>query len=109
MALTNIPSTYFNPDGMVEFDTQNHAIGGKMVIANTTVSQEYMEVMRGDPHAKEAIKRKLAIELGSYMIENNLTEFTQQQDPINDTIKIACRVFVTPDEQIRLLRTVRKV
>ena len=91
----------------IEFNIKDYAIGGKMVTGKCIVSDsQYMSISIPDDDLKVAIKKDLAKQLAMYLIENKLVEFTMMQNPIDNSRMYHVRCFVTPDEQVRLLRKI---
>lgn len=86
----------------LEFSTKDYAIGGKLCCATITISD--MEMIDD----KEFIKNRLASELTKFILEQNLVEFTQMLDPVTFGTKIRARVYLTPNEQIKIVRTMIK-
>lgn len=92
------------------FRTYDYAIGGKMVVGRATMSENYFAMIKGnDDDAKMAVKRDLIDQLTKYMLENNLVEFTSQQDPITGNTMVAVRAYLAPDAQIKILRVANKI
>lgn len=89
----------------LHIDTMSYPIQGKMVGAQVTIPDYYFNNV--DP---QYIKSKLATEFVTKMLENKLIEFTQMSTPMGDKV-ITCRVFITPDSDVRLLRehSMRKI
>ena len=93
----------------IEFNIKEYAIGGKMVTGKCLVSDsQYMSISIPDKELKVAIKKDLAKQLAIHLIENKLVEFTMIKDPVDMSRMYHVRCFVTPDEQVRLLRTHEK-
>lgn len=93
-----------------EFQTHDYAIGGKMVVGKATVSESYKLMMEdGDRKAIAAVKSELVHKMATFMLENNLVEFTYYDDPIMFSRQIAVRAYLAPDSQVKILRSVTKV
>ena len=73
-------------------------IQGKML----TVKNTFKDEMRGIP--ADEIKRKMIYELAEEMARSGLIEFTKQNDPTTDTITYRARCFMTPNDQVQILR-----
>lgn len=95
-----------------EFTTKDYAIGGKMVTGTATMDEDFFEVMQhgGDAAAKRNIKKSLVAQMAEYMLENNLVEFTQSKsinpNTFNPVLVVKVRAFITPNDQVKILRTV---
>jgi hypothetical protein len=85
-------------------DYQDIAIGGKLVRLRQTFSEFDVAKMTNDVHFKQEMKHRLAYELASYMLEQNLVEFTSYQDPPTMQTIVAVRAYLAPSDQIKLLR-----
>lgn len=103
------PQAYYDPFGKVDFESHDYAIGGKMVVATTSMSDDFYQLTQTDTAAKERVKFDLVTQIAKYMVENRLVEFTQYKDPIMGNTRVACRVCLVPDEQVKILRLARKV
>lgn len=94
----------------LEFETYEYAIGGKMVKGITEMSESYRMLMEdNDRLAIESVKIELMQQMARYMIENNLVEFTYQDDPFTLKRKIAVRAYLAPNDQVKILRLSNKV
>lgn len=96
-----------------EFTTRDYAIGGKLVTGTATMDEDFFELMQhGDAAAKRNIKKSLISQLAEYMLENNLVEFTQSKsinpNTFHPVLVVKVRAFITPDDQVRILRTIDK-
>jgi len=85
-----------------DINIEDHAIQGKMIIVSFNTIDD---LSKYESDEIDYVKRELANKLVIEMIQNNLIEFTQQRDPITLSTIIKARCFVTPDEQVRILRT----
>lgn len=93
-----------------KFEAHDYAIGGKLVVGKTTMSYEYKELLEnGDPVAKEQLKSDLIHQMATFMLEENLVEFTYYDNPMNQSRQIAIRAYLAPNDQIRLLRLANKI
>jgi len=73
-------------------------ISGKML----TVKNTFKDEMRVIPD--DEIKRKMIYELAEEMARSGMIEFTKQNDPTTDTITYRARCFMTPNDQVQILR-----
>ena len=81
------------------------AIKGNMVTATICVPREDIE----DFGTKENwIKEYLAIRLAKGIIENNLVEFTRQENVMDGSYTFRARLFATPDSTVRQLRKFKR-
>lgn len=88
------------------FETLDFTIQGKMVICRMRVPDLHMRTM--DPNFKDSIKNQMASNIAHFMLDNNMIEYTQIRDHASFDTLINARCFVTPDEQVRLLRTMKR-
>jgi len=92
------------------FQTHDYAIGGKMVVGRAEMDECYTMMLHdGDKDAVRRIKEKLIHDMATYILENNLVEFTHQDDPITFRRKIAVRAYLAPNDQIKVLRVANKI
>jgi hypothetical protein len=92
------------------FQTHDYVIGGKMVVGRAEMSSDYMIMFQnGDKEAIQAVKSELIHKMATYMLENNLVEFTHQDDPLTFRRKIAVRAYLAPNDQVKILRLANKV
>lgn len=89
----------------IEFNIKDYSIRGKMVTGyfNMPLSQ-FMHL--SDAKAQYIIKEELVKALAKFILENRLAEFTMQEDHINMSKLYRVRCFMTPDDQVRMIRTV---
>ena len=92
------------------FETHDYAIGGKMVVGRAEMDEHYtMMLQDGDTDAVKHIKQKLIHDMATYMLENNLVEFTHVDDPMTFRRRIAVRAYLAPNDQVKILRLANKV
>lgn len=92
----------------VSFEYEDTAYQGKLLKA--TMDLDVLTTMHfDDPEIKRLIKKTLSEQLAKGMLENNLVEFTSLNDPLTVTKKIYARCFMTPDGQVRILRTAKVI
>ncbi len=58
---------------------------------------------------EDEIKRILVNKLAEEMYRQNAIEFTKSADPRTDEIVLKARIFVVPDDQVRMLRTAKVI
>jgi hypothetical protein len=92
------------------FQTYDYAIGGKMVIGRARMTEHFrMMLENGDEETKKLLKSDLIHQMAEYILENNLVEFTYQDDPITMDRMVAVRAFLAPNDQIKILRVANKI
>ena len=91
------------------FETYDYAIGGKLVVGKTVLTDDYQQLVFTDQAARMRVKKELVHQLAEYMLENQLVEFTQYKDPVLFHTHVAIRAYIAPDDQVRILRLANKV
>lgn len=74
-------------------------IQGKMIQVVEEIDSQIMESR--DP---KEIKMSLVTKIAENMINSKMIEFTSEKDQMGLKVKIRARLFVTPDDQVRILR-----
>lgn len=96
---------YQEPD----FKTYDYIIGGKMVVGRASMEHSYAAQMNSDVEFRNEVKKKLIMDMAQFMLENNLVEFTQYDDPLTFGKQIAVRAYLAPNDQVKILRLANKV
>lgn len=91
------------------FQTHDYVIGGKLIVGRVVLDESYSELMKTDQEARERIKKDLIHQMAQYMLENQLVEFTQMDDPMTFRKHIAIRAYLAPNDQVKILRLANKV
>lgn len=91
------------------FETYDYAIGGKMVVGRAILEDTFAEILGRDVDAAKRIKEKLAHDIATFMLENQLFEFTQFKDPIEYKTHVAVRAYIAPNDQVKILRLANKI
>jgi len=98
-AITARPSIgIFSPPASTDF-----LIQGKMLTASMKMSPYEAEQMDDIE-----MKNRLITLLVREIMDNKCVEFTKQQDFANDEVIIRARIYVTSDEDVKLIRKVQK-
>ena len=109
-----------NIDGKITIDsrglgdiTRNVGIGvyapnietiqGQMITATLELDEMQLLVMDDI-----AMKNKVLNMLVNELLSAKCIEFTKQQDPLTNNLKVRARIFATPDSQVRLIRSATK-
>ena len=96
---------YQEPD----FKTYDYIIGGKMVVGRASMEHSYAVQMNSDVEFRNEVKKKLIMDMAQFMLENNLVEFTQYDDPLTMNKQIAVRAYLAPNDQVKILRLANKI
>ena len=94
-----------NPYHQADMNIKDHAIQGKMITALIELSEYEAMLFNDEKSYREVIREKMTKLLVEIIIENNLAEFTYMNDPLTGTKKIHGRCFVTPKDNVHVLRT----
>ncbi len=97
-AITATPSIGIFPPASTDYIIQ-----GQMLTTSLTMSPYEAEHM--DEHE---MKTLLVSKMMREIMDNNCIEFTKQQDFANDEVIIRARIFVTPKDDVQLIRKVQK-
>ena len=93
----------------VNFEAMDYAITGKMIKVTATLDESVV-MMKG--HLAESdrkyIREQLAMQIAGFLMDNNCIEYTQMKDPLSFKTHINGRIFVTPNDQTRLIRTLKR-
>jgi hypothetical protein len=92
-----------------DFTTHDYIIGGKLVVGRASMDETFAEILGKDIDAKKRLKEKLVHDLATYMLENQLVEFTQQDDPMTFSKTIMVRAYLAPNDQVKILRLANKI
>lgn len=91
------------------FTAHDYAIGGKMVIGKVILDDTYSHLMMTDHEARMKVKQDLVHQMAEYILQNNLVEFTQMDDPITFRKQVAIRAYLAPNDQVKILRLANKI
>jgi len=94
----------------VDFQTYDYVIGGKLVVGRAVMTDSYVQMVDGlDHEARMQVKHKLVHDMAEYMLENKLVEFTQQDNPYDQTKTVMVRAYLAPNDQVKILRLANKI
>jgi hypothetical protein len=86
-------------DEYVPPTSTEHIIQGKMLEFTMSVRE-----FSSGPEDPDEIKYQLCAGLLEHVLENKLVEFTKQNDIGTGCIHYRARMFVTPDDNVRIIR-----
>ena len=92
----------------VSFEYEDHAIQGKMVIGRAVLPEEYHLKALSDAAFKQNVREILIQKLAEALYKEKLVEINQVKDPLSGELRVIIRAFMTPDSQVRLLRTIKR-
>ena len=84
--------------------TPLETIQGKCIQAQKIISSHDILAATATIDTEEMIKKELVRQLAEEMMRSKCVEFTKQNDMTTDGCVFRARIFVTPDDQVRLLR-----
>lgn len=82
----------------------NHTIQGKMLTVSRSMGMEPLTRALDYSTLEIKIKEELVRDIALEMLKSGLIEFTKQNDPTTDTITYRARCFMTPNDQVQILR-----
>lgn len=92
-----------------EFETINIPITGRLVKVSAVLDEQIIAMKGGMLDTdKKYIRERLAMQIAGFLIDNNMIEFTQMKDPMDFRTHIMGRIFITPNDQTKLLRTLQR-
>lgn len=92
----------------IKFETEEYAIGGQMITGRVILSEMQMMQIDQNPDMREYVRKSLATTLAETMLSNKLVEFTQHRDPISFSQAVVVRAYLAPDNQVKILRTIKR-
>ncbi len=84
--------------------TPLETIQGKCIQAQKIISSHDILAATATIDTEEMIKKELVRQLAEEMMRSKCVEFTKQNDMTTGGCVFRARIFVTPDDQVRLLR-----
>ena len=81
----------------------DHVIQGQMLTATLSLSPHEASMLDD-----LEIKNRLITQLVREMMDGKFIEFTKQNDPMSMGVMVRARIFVTPDNNVRLIRQMQK-
>lgn len=96
------------PDFDVTFEYQDYAIGGKMVTGTAVIPDTYLVQAKTDAEFRAHVRKTLVSKLADSIMEKGLVEINQMKDPIMGDTRLVVRAYLAPDDQVKILRTVKK-
>lgn len=99
----------YNITEPVDFQTYDYVIGGKMVVGKAVLQDSFAQLMLSDADARLELKKKLISDMAQFILENNLVEFTQLDDPLSFKKTVMVRAYLAPNDQIKILRLANKI
>ena len=82
------------------YTPKKYPIQGEMLVVKQVITMEMWEQI-----PPEVIKKDMMSKLVEELMKSKHIEFTMTKDTLShDMVRIAARIFVTPDSQVRLLR-----
>lgn len=82
----------------------NHTIQGKMLTVSRSIGMLPLTRALDQSTLEIKIKEEMASDIALEMLKSGMIEFTKQNDPTTDTITYRARCFMTPNDQVQILR-----
>jgi hypothetical protein len=83
----------------------DETVRGEMVTFQKVVSVHELEMIKLDEDIfNQQVKKELVFKLAEQILNNKLVEFTKQENLHTHEITYRARAFLTPDDQVRILR-----
>ena len=103
-----IAKAFDSPFSDIKFEYEDIAIGGKLIKASMSISEfEYVQ-FASDEKWKDAMRTKLVSLFVDDILNKRAVEITTQADPISATRKIHGYFYLAPNDQVKLLRTIKR-
>jgi hypothetical protein len=84
---------------------QNQVIQGDMLVYSLNISEYKLMTMRGHPKSAEEMVKDMLIEGLIYeCYKTKYIEFTKQENLLTGATDFRARMFVTPDNMVRIIR-----
>lgn len=96
---------------MPNINTKEFAIQGQMLAVEKILNSYELERTGLSSNVKnfeDEIKKELIQEMVREIVAQRCIEFTSQKDMLTGNVTYRARVFVTPDEQTRIIRQIQK-
>ena len=97
-----VPIGILGDNIITDITTTDHLIQGQMV--EVSLSFDSYEIVK---MTDDQIKTKIMFFLGDEMLKRKCVEFTKQHDVVTNKTIIRARTFVTPDTNVKILRTIK--
>ena len=83
----------------MSLDDTFHHISGQMLVASCTLDDFVLSEI-----GKDEVRRRLAMMLADELLKSKFVVFTQLKDPHDFKTTVRARAFVTPGDQVEILR-----
>ena len=90
---------------------KDYAITGQMLTVEKVLDAYELErtgISANVKNFEDEIKKELIQEMMYEIIKNKCIEFTCQKDMLTGSVAYRARIYVTPDEQTRIIRQIQK-
>lgn len=96
---------HYPKDSNTSAQIQDHAIAGKMFLAADHVAYDFTDDDASSKEREAEVKYRLTEKLLRAMIDGKCVEFTKSIDRVSGSHTYRARCFVTPDSQVKIIRT----
>ena len=85
-------------------NVQEFAIGGQLLTISYNLNDIDSWSFSNEDNYKKYIKKQMAEFMATFILENNLAEYTSFNDPITLTKVLNMRCYLAPHDQVKILR-----
>jgi hypothetical protein len=92
-------------------NTKDYAIQGQMLTVEKVLNSYELErtgLSANIKNFEDEIKKELIQKLLHEIVRQRCIEFTSQKDMLTNSVVYRARIYVTPDEQTRIIRQIQK-
>lgn len=90
-------------DDEISFEFEDVSIGGKLITAKLTIEESQIYQLN-DEELRKSIRMRLATALATAILESEFCETVSWNDAQSMGRTIAARCYLTPNDQIKLVR-----
>lgn len=103
---TTDPFDPFQPEGgPLNVSFEEHAIGGKLFVAKASFDQSMLLTLGNEEAWRARVRETLIRQIVDFILQNKLCETTSFRDIADQKINVAARLYLAPNDQIKVLRT----
>lgn len=95
-------------DGDIKFDYEDIAIGGKLLSVTFSIPEFKYQQMKDDFEWRKYVRKQLTDLLVEKILDSKYVNISTQLDNVGLNQLVHARVYLAPDEQVKLIRRVAK-
>lgn len=92
-----------------KFEIDEFAIGGKLLSITVSMGEDQYLQSQNDHYWKQEMRNKLVERIVDRILQENLIEITTNLDPVTFTRQINARLYLAPDSQVKIIRSLKNV